>query len=580
MSGIRLVFSYIKKYRAQAVLAPAFKMAEALLELFVPMVVAAMIDVGIAQRDTSYIKGCTAVLVALAVGGVVLSVTAQYFSAVCASGFASSLRSALMEKISRLSFSSLDKFGTSRLITGMTSDVNQVQSGVNLTLRLLLRSPFIILGSFVMSLFINIRLSVVMCAVIPCIALVIYLIMRRNLKGYDNVQKNVDDLIVKTRQSVDGVRTVRAFGREDELREEFRGNNVSLLKEQLKTGYVSGLLGPVTLVIVDLGICALLMLGARGVYSGTVSQGQVVALVNYMAAILVEMIKLADLIVNITRALACARRIGDVLEEDDERIDGTDKYKKTNIAVDIENVSFSYNKNAEPALRSIKLRIMRGERFGIIGTTGSGKTTLASMLGGFLLPDEGEISVLGRELAHSDLTRIRSQISLCSQKPALFSGTVADNLRISDDGADDAKMTEALKVSGAYDFVFEKGGLYSDVEQGGMNFSGGQRARLAFARAVLKNPQLLILDDCYAAMDYSTARRVSQNIEQMSRAGGMTVITISQRVEPIINSDRIAVFDNGRLVGCGSHETLLKSCDEYSQICASQGLMKAEGGEG
>ena len=582
MDEIKLVFSHIKQYRVQAVLAPAFKMAEALLELFVPIVVAAMIDVGIAGGDAGYIRGCTAVLLLLAAGGVVLSVTAQYFSAVCASGFSASLRSLLMGKISRLSFSSLDKLGTSRLITGMTSDVNQVQSGVNLTLRLLLRSPFIILGSLVMSFFINIRLSAVMCVVIPCIALVIFLIMRKNLKGYDNVQKNVDNLIMRTRQNADGVRVVRAFGREDEFRREFESCNAGLMKSQLGTGYISGLLGPVTLVIIDLGICAVLMKGAGGVYSGTVSQGEVVALVNYMAAILVEMIKFADLIVNITRALACAKRIGGVLEESDERASGGEKPgidKKMNVVAELDDVTFRYNKNAKPAVEHLNVRIGRGERFGVTGTTGSGKSTFAAMLGGFLVPDEGEIRVFGESVSKVDPGELRGRMAFCMQKPTLFSGTVAENLKMANAAASDEDMADALRLSCAYDFVKEKGGADACVEQNGLNFSGGQRARLAVARALLRKPDILILDDSYAAMDYSTQRRVTKNIGKLADEIGMTVITISQRVAPIMECDRIAVFENGRIIGCDTHEELLKNCGEYARICASQGICPDEGGE-
>ena len=534
------LFRYIKEYKMQSILAPTFKMSEAVLELFVPLVMAAMIDVGIESGDTGYIYSRCMILIALAAAGVVLAVVAQYFSAVSASGFAKNLREALMQKISGLSFFGLDKIGTSTLITRMTSDINQLQTGVNLTLRLLLRSPFIVFGSLVMSFFIDVKLALVMCVIIPVLVLVIWLIMRKNIKGYKKIQGKVDELLLKTRQAVGGVRVIRAFAKEDDLCGEFASENGSLYERQIKVGRLAGLLNPLTLVIVDLGVCAILISGSQRVWAGYVTQGEIVALVNYMAAILVELIKYADLIVNISKSLASADRVCEVLDhEDRQRVYG-------------EGLSFEFG---------------TGEIIGVIGATGSGKSSLAAMIGGFYPTHDNAIRIDGMDVGK---WRESKSLGFVFQKPTIFSGTVEDNIKIAKEDATKEEMDEALRLACAYDFVYEKGGLSAKVEQNGVNFSGGQKARIAIARALVGMPELLILDDAFSALDNATAKLVYEGIFSRARERNMTVVDISQRMASILSCDRIAVLNGGKIAGFGSHRELYISLKEYRDICDSQ----------
>lgn len=593
---MKILWNYLKDYKVQTVLAPAFKMAEAVLELFVPVIMAAIIDVGIAQSDMPFIRSRCLMLVLLAAAGLGISVTAQYFSAVAASGFAAKLRKALFEKIQSFSFLTLDKTGAATLVTRMTSDVNQVQTGVNMVLRLLLRSPFVVIGAMVMAFFIDAKMALIFVVVIPALAIVVYCIMRHNIPRYREVQGQLDRMLGKTRESLTGVRIIRAFGKEEQMEAEFASENQGLSEKQLGVGRIAGLLNPVTFVIVNLGIIAILMAGGRQTYIGALTQGEVVALVNYMSQILVELIKFANLIVTLTKAIACAKRVVTVLEMPSEQTPEekflAEKVPQKTVSeaekgsyaghaaekVHFQKVSFAYAKGAENALSDISFSVKEGETVGIIGGTGAGKSTLVHLIAGFYQPQQGAVCIDGKETGEYVLQELRRKIGIVMQQAQLFAGTVRENILWGKKDATDAEIEAALRAACAYDFVSEKPeGIEYMAEQGGRNFSGGQKQRLSIARALVRRPEILILDDSSSALDYATDAAMRHNISDYSRSGEsvhgggkMTVFIVAQRTSSLQHADKIIVLEHGKTAGIGTHEELLKNCPVYQEIYYSQ----------
>ena len=566
---------YLDGYRRETVIAPLFKMLEALFDLFVPLVMADIIDHGIAAGDTRYILLRCGLLVLLGSVGLLCSVTAQYFSAKAAVGYASSLRHALFSHIQSLSFSSLDQLGISTLITRMTSDVNQVQNGLNLFLRLFLRSPFVVFGSLVMAFFIDGRAALIFALTIPLLSVVVFGIMRLTMPMYQRAQTGLDRVLSITRENLSGARVVRAFHKEAAETERFREANAGLARMQLRVGRLSALMNPLTYAIVNLAIVALLQTGAVNIDAGSLRQGDLIALVNYMGQVLIELVKLANLIIQVSRALASAKRIGAVLaapagmQFPAENRAPRPAAPGAQIAVRFSHVCLTYAGAGAESLSDISFVARRGETIGVIGGTGSGKTSLVSLIPRFYDASSGTVEVFGQPVTDYDRQTLRSRIGLVMQKTRLFSGTIRDNLRYGDAAADDAALWEALSTAQAAEFVKAKPrGLDEMVEQNGRNLSGGQRQRLAIARALVRRPDILILDDSASALDFATDAALRQAIAGLS--GDMTVFIVSQRTASLMQADRILVLDDGQLVGNGTHGELLKTCAVYREIHESQ----------
>ena len=566
---------YLDGYRRETVIAPLFKMLEALFDLFVPLVMADIIDHGIAAGDTRYILLRCGLLVLLGSVGLLCSVTAQYFSAKAAVGYASSLRRALFSHIQSLSFSSLDQLGVSTLITRMTSDVNQVQNGLNLFLRLFLRSPFVVFGSLVMAFFIDGRAALIFALTIPLLSVVVFGIMRLTMPMYQRAQTGLDRVLSITRENLSGARVVRAFHKEAAETERFREANAGLARMQLRVGRLSALMNPLTYAIVNLAIVALLQTGAVNIDAGSLRQGDLIALVNYMGQVLIELVKLANLIIQVSRALASAKRIGAVLaapagmQFPAENRAPRPAAPGAQIAVRFSHVCLTYAGAGAESLSDISFVARRGETIGVIGGTGSGKTSLVSLIPRFYDASSGTVEVFGQPVTDYDRQTLRSRIGLVMQKTRLFSGTIRDNLRYGDAAADDAALWEALSTAQAAEFVRAKPrGLDEMVEQDGRNLSGGQRQRLAIARALVRRPDILILDDSASALDFATDAALRQAIAGLP--GDMTVFIVSQRTASLMQADRILVLDDGQLVGNGTHGELLKTCAVYREIHESQ----------
>lgn len=566
---------YLDGYRRETVIAPLFKMLEALFDLFVPLVMADIIDHGIAAGDTRYILLRCGLLVLLGSVGLLCSVTAQYFSAKAAVGYASSLRRALFSHIQSLSFSSLDQLGVSTLITRMTSDVNQVQNGLNLFLRLFLRSPFVVFGSLVMAFFIDGRAALIFALTIPLLSVVVFGIMRLTMPMYQRAQAGLDRVLSITRENLSGARVVRAFHKEAAETERFGEANAGLARMQLRVGRLSALMNPLTYAIVNLAIVALLQTGAVNIDAGSLRQGDLIALVNYMGQVLIELVKLANLIIQVSRALASAKRIGAVLATPAgmafpaENRAPRPAVPGAQIAVRFSHVCLTYAGAGAESLSDISFLARRGETIGVIGGTGSGKTSLVSLIPRFYDASSGTVEVFGQPVTDYDRQTLRSRIGLVMQKTRLFSGTIRDNLRYGDAAADDAALWEALSTAQAAEFVKAKPrGLDEMVEQDGRNLSGGQRQRLAIARALVRRPDILILDDSASALDFATDAALRQAIAGLS--GDMTVFIVSQRTASLMQADRILVLDDGQLVGNGTHGELLKTCAVYREIHESQ----------
>ena len=577
---MKKLLKYLSIYKKEAVLAPLFKMLEASFELLVPLVMAEIIDTGIKNQDMAFILKMGAVLVLLGAIGLACSLTAQYFAAKAAVGFGAGIRRDLFRHINRLSYSEIDTQGTATLITRMTSDVNQVQSGVNLTLRLFLRSPFIVFGAMIMAFTIDVKSALIFVLAIPLLSAVVFGIMLFSMPLYKKVQRQLDGVMQITRENLSGARVIRAFNREQDEAEAFKKEGGMLIRFQLFVGRISALLNPVTYVIVNLAIIILIYTGAVQVDSGRLSQGEVVALVNYMSQILVEMIKLANLIISITKALACAGRINRVFEMKSSIVDPGEQQREQEKSeekaavpgmprVSFQNVSFSYQGSKEASLSHISFDAAPGEMIGVIGGTGSGKSTLVNLIPRFYDVTEGQVLVNGTDVRAIPLSRLRGGIGVVPQKAVLFKGTIRDNMRWGKENASDQEIEEALETAQALEIVkTREEGLDTMIFQGGKNLSGGQRQRLTIARALVRKPQILILDDSSSALDFATDARLRKVLRE--RAEGTTVFLVSQRASALRYADQILVLDDGRLAGKGSHEELLKHCPVYREICQSQ----------
>lgn len=564
---VKKLLVYLKEYTVQSILAPLFKLLEASFELYVPLVIASLIDVGIANGDKKYVLSRAGILVTLALIGMVAAITAQYFAARAATGFGENLRHSLYKKIQSLSFNELDSIGTSTLITRMTNDVNQVQNGVNLILRLFLRSPFIVLGAMTMAFFIDVRCALVFLVAIILLSVVVFGIMAYTIPRYKNVQKSVDNVTLITRENLTGARVIRAFTNEDNEIEEFRNRNILLSSLQKSVGRISALLNPVTYIIINVAIIVLVYTGAVRVNIGDLTQGQVVALYNYMSQILVELIKLANLIVTVTKAFASADRINNVLEQKNT-LEHNDNNAKSNCFVEFDNVSLTYKNAGESSLNDISLKANRGDIIGIIGGTGSGKSSLVSLIPHFYDATKGTVFVDGRDVKSIDENELREKIGFVHQKAVLFKGTVRDNMRWGKRDATDEEIITALKIAQVYDVIEEKGGLDFEIEQNGSNLSGGQKQRLSVARAIVRQPEILILDDSSSALDFATEARLREEIYSLDY--NPTVFIVSQRASSVMSADSIIVLDDGVCVGQGNHSELISSCDVYKEIYTSQ----------
>ena len=577
---MKRLLKYLTAYRKEAVLAPLFKMLEASFELFVPLVMASMIDRGITGRQPAYIWKMGALLVLLGIIGLTCSLTAQFFSAKAATGFAAKLKSALFAHIQRLSFPEMDTVGTSTMITRMTSDVNQVQSGVNMTLRLFLRSPFIVFGAMVMAFTIDVKAALLFVVVIPLLSIVVFGIMYVTKPLYKKVQSKLDEVLGITRENLTGARVIRAFGREESERARFHESVEELNRMQIYVGKLSALTGPVTYLIVNGATIALIYTGAVRVDTGIITQGEVVALVNYMSQILVELIKLANLIVTITKALACANRVADIFEiqNSQEAPDSLDPEKEKVGQPDeicrFEHVGLTYQNAAEESLTDIDFVVKRGQTVGIIGGTGSGKSSLVNMIPRFYDATVGRVLVDGIDVRDYPVEMLRNKIGIVLQKAVLFKGTIRDNLLFALQDAEkesvtDEQLLRALEIAQAKEFVDQKeGGLDFVIAQGGKNLSGGQKQRMTIARALVRNPEILILDDSASALDYATDARLRAAIRNMQ--GEHTVFIVSQRASSIMHADQIIVLEDGRVAGIGTHDELLAGCSVYQEIYYSQ----------
>lgn len=561
---------FLGKYKRESILAPFFKLIEVAFELTVPLIVADIIDNGIANGDRTYIINRCLVLGLLGILGLASALTAQYFSAKAAVGFATDVRHALFSHIGRLSYSQLDSLGAPTLITRMTGDINQVQTGVNMTLRLILRSPFVVFGAVLMAFTVDTKSSLVFVVAVPVLAAVIFAIMLVCIPMYRKVQQKLDGILGKTRENLLGTRVVRAFCKEEEEIADFDEKNDALTKMQTAVGRISAFMNPVTFVLINLAVIALIYVGAIRVSSGNISRGDVVALYNYMSQILVELIKLANLIINVTKAIACGNRIQSVLDIEPSTVSGceTDGDKADKYAVEFDRACLSYG-GAEEALHDISLKIERGSTVGIIGSTGSGKSSLVNLIPRFYDVTDGKVLVDGVDVRDYDTKALRAKIGVVSQKKALFSGTVRENICFGKADATDDEIWQALETAQAKQMIEDKSGKLDFVlEQEGKNLSGGQRQRMTIARALVRKPEILILDDAASALDYATGAALNKALRNTSFAP--TVITVSQRVAAIRNADVIVVLDEGEIVGTGTNDELLASCEVYREIFASQ----------
>lgn len=584
---------YLKDYKKESVLGPLFKLLEASFELMVPLVMASIIDKGIGGGDTGYVFGMGGVLLLLAAVGLASSLTAQYFAAKAAVGFSTKMKSALFRHIETLSYAEIDRLGSTSLITRMTSDANQVQSGVNLVLRLFLRSPFIVLGAMIMAFTIDVKVALIFVVAIPLLSIVVFGVMFASIPLYRKVQTGLDRVLGITRENLTGARVIRAFGKEEEEIDTFEEANVALNRVQMFVGRISALMNPLTYVIINGATVVLIWTGAVRVDTGLITQGAVVALVNYMSQILVELVKLANLIITVTKAIACGNRIQDVFEVETSLPDEVseqvylerkrEQKKETptqatpvqatpvpaDDAVVFDHVGFTYQQSSEEAISDITFTAKKGEVIGVIGGTGSGKTSLVNLIPRFYDITSGKLSVDGLDVRQYPLARLRGKIGVVPQKAVLFYGTIRSNMQWGRPDATDEDIWEALATAQAADFVRKKeGGLDALVEQGGKNFSGGQRQRLTIARALVKKPDILILDDSASALDYATDAALRKGIRENLR--GTTLFIVSQRTSSLLQSDRIIVLDDGAVAGIGTHDELLAGCEVYREIYESQ----------
>ena len=569
---MKRLWSYMKYYKKESILGPLFKLLEASFELLVPLVVANIIDTGIASRDGGYVLKMGGVLILLGFVGLASSITAQYFAAKAAVGTSTAMRMALFEHLNSFSYKELDTIGTSTLITRITSDINQVQTGVNLALRLFLRSPFIVFGAMIMAFTIDVRCATIFAAVIPVLFVVVFAIMGVTIPWYRRVQNELDRVLLHVRENLSGVRVVRAFNRQQEEIKTFHRDSTALMNTQLFVGRISGLLNPLTYAIINAAVILLVWTGGRQVDAGILSQGQVVALVNYMSQILVELIKLANLIINVTKSLACLSRINKILEQETGMAEGTvgeQKQENGVPCVEFRDLSITYEEGADAALSHVSFRAYPGETIGIIGGTGSGKSTLVNLIPRFYDATEGEVLVDGRNVQEYTYEGLRGKVGVVPQKAVLFSGTIRENLRWGKKDATDEELYAALETAQGREIVEKKEkGLDTEVLQGGRNLSGGQRQRLTIARALVRDPEILILDDSASALDFATDAKLRKALREHKEKA--TVFLVSQRAATIRQADQIIVLDDGTVAGIGKHEELYQNCEVYREICNSQ----------
>lgn len=564
------LLKYLKKYKIESILAPFFKLIEVAFELIVPLIVSTIIDIGIENGDKVYIIKRCLLLGLFGILGLCSTLVAQYFSAKASVGFASDIRHALFQHIGKLSYSQLDSLGAPTLITRLTGDINQVQTGTNLTLRLVLRSPFVVFGAVIMAFTVDVKSSLVFVVAVPALAAVVFAIMLVCIPMYRKVQQKLDGLLSKTRENLLGTRVVRAFCKEEEEIADFDAKNNALTEMQTAVGRISAFMNPATFVLINLAIIALIYVGAIRVDSGAISRGAVVALYNYMSQILVELIKLANLIISVTKAIACGNRIQSVLDIEPGTVPGTvtDGNENSEYSVEFDGACLSYN-GSEESLHNIDLKILRGSSIGVIGSTGSGKTSLVNLIPRFYDVTGGCVLVDGVDVRDYDTKALRSKIGVVSQKKALFAGTVRDNIRFGKQDATDEEIWQALETAQAKQMIEDKSGQLDFVlEQEGKNLSGGQRQRMTIARALVRKPEVLILDDAASALDYATGAALNKALRNTDFAP--TVITVSQRVAAIRNADTIVVLDEGEIVGMGTNDELLRSCEVYKEIFDSQ----------
>lgn len=565
---------YLKDYKKESILGPLFKLLEASFELIVPLVVASMIDVGIPNEDQGYIIKMALVLTVLGVVGLCSSITAQFFAAKAAVGFATKLRHALFEHIQKLSFKQMDGQGSATLITRMTSDVNQVQNGVNMVLRLFLRSPFIVFGAMIMAFTVDAKASLVFVVVIPLLFAIVLAILVISIPMFGKVQNKLDQVMRTTRENLTGVRVIRAFAKEEEEINTYERENRELKKVQMDAGRISALMNPVTYIVINGGLLVLIYLGAVQIEAGILSQGQVVALINYMSQILVELIKLANLIITVTKAIACGNRIEDVLEipaglsVEKEVLSDKDEETETYKVV-FDHVGMAYHQGGDEAISDVCLKVREGETIGIIGGTGAGKSTLVHLIPRFYDVTTGRVLIDGVDVRNMDLVTLRQKVGMVLQKAVLFRGTIRENLQWGKEEATDEEIWEALRIAQAKEFVEQKDQqLNTFVEQEGRNLSGGQRQRLSIARAMVRKPEILILDDSSSALDYATDLKLRQALRELP--GSMTVFIVSQRASSLMHADQIVVLDDGNVVAIGTHQELLEHCDTYREIYETQ----------
>ncbi len=568
---------YLKNYKKESVLAPLFKMLEACFDLLVPLVVAAIIDHGIAQRDSGYVWKMGGVLVVLAVAGLAFSITAQYFAAKASAGFGKRLRHDLFAHIGGLSYTQIDQYGASTFITRMTADINQIQTQVNMALRLLLRSPFIVVGAMIMAFTVDVKTALVFAVSIPVLSVIVYGIMLITIPLYKRVQGMLDRVMESTRENLNGTRVIRAFNQEKEEIVRYQEENEILNRFQIFAGRISTLMNPATYIVVNVAIIAILWVGGQRVQSGSLTQGEVVALVNYMSQVLVELIKLASLIINLTKAFACARRVNDIFAIQGEQDGGTlSEGIDNNIKVEFDNVSLKYAGAGGESIQHICMKVKPGETVGIIGGTGSGKTSLVNLIPGFYKATEGVVKIEGSDTREFQKQALREKVRIVPQKALLFQGTIRSNLLWGNGDATEEELIDALKKSQSYEFVMEKEkGLDAEVAQSGKNFSGGQKQRLTIARALVGKPEILILDDSSSALDFATDARLRAAIRALE---GVTTFVVSQRTSSIMHADQILVLDDGQMAGLGTHETLLENCQVYREIYESQFQQNAKEG--
>ncbi len=574
---MRKLLRFLKDYKKESILSPLFKLLEASFELLVPLVMAAIIDTGIGNKDGGFILKMCGILILLALVGLTCSITAQYFAAKAAVGFATKVRHALFDHIQKLSYTEMDTAGTDTMITRMTSDINQAQSGVNMVLRLFLRSPFIVFGAMIMAFTIDVKAALIFVVTIPVLSVGVFGIMIITIPLFRRVQASLDKVLGVTRENLTGSRVIRAFNKEQEEIADFDESNEKLTDVQLFVGKISALMNPLTYIIINVALVILIWTGAIQVNIGKISQGEVVALVNYMSQILVELVKLANLIITVTKAIACGNRVQSIFEMETSMVDGNGSKKEdTGYTVEFRNVSMCYKGAGADTLTGIDFKAKPGDTIGIIGGTGSGKSSVVNLIPRFYDVTEGQVMVDGMDVRDYKITDLRDKIGIVPQKAVLFAGTVRSNLVWGKEDATEEEMQQALSVAQAAEVVDKKDGkLDAEVEQGGKNFSGGQKQRLTIARALVKQPEILIMDDSSSALDYATDAKLRQAIHNMPNRP--TVFIVSQRAASIMYADKIIVLDDGTVAGAGTHEELLKDCSVYQEIYYSQ-FKRTEGG--